>query len=52
MQTSKLVYSRAIALSLGIFGEPGGLFGPDASRFFLSPVCCTVIVCRKSIKFK
>lgn len=42
-------YSRAIALSLVV---PGGLLGPDASRLFLSPVCCTVIVCRKSVKFK
>lgn len=39
-------YSRAIARSLGIAGDPGGLFGDIITLG--SRVCCTVIVCLKS----
>lgn len=43
--------SRAIARSLVIAGDPGGLcveMTPLSALFGTSVVCCTVIVCRKS----
>lgn len=49
---NRIRYLRAIAWKRGMLGEPGGLPGLDGLRPFRSrpPVCCTVIVCRKSTR--
>ena len=41
---------QAIARSLGMLGDPGGLLGLEGFLFFplSKAVCCTVIVCLKS----
>ena len=50
MAVANAVNSRAIALSLAMAGDPGGLCGEitPVMALWSKVLCCTVIVCRKS----